>query len=83
MEKPDYQKQGRYILLVKMLRMAGLFLMALGALIFVDASGLASRAQLTEGGLHQILGGMLFLMGLVDVVLMPRIFETLFQLGRK
>lgn len=83
MEKTDSQKQARQTLLVNLLRWAGFFLMILAGFIFFDVNGLASNAQLTEGGINQILGAMLFVMGLVDVVLIPRVFEALFRLGRK
>ena len=83
MDKPDDRKTKQQALLVTLLRWMGFILMGLAGILFLDIGGWATAAGMTAGDLHRILGAMLFVMGLVDVVLMPRMFEHIFGTNRK
>lgn len=60
---------------IKILRASGGFLMLAGAAIWSDIGGFATAIHVEDQTVRQILGGMLFVVGVVDYVVMPMVLS--------
>ena len=60
---------------VRIIQMSGVVFILAGVVVFFNLGGLSASLGLIENGLSQILGGVLCLVGISDLIVVPRIFE--------
>ena len=78
-------KQGEQNLkvIISAVRFAGVMIFAFGISLLFDIGGLAESMNLTENNINKLIGMFLSILGIVEVVLTPRILESILQKNRK
>ena len=60
----------------KSMKFAGFLFLLLGTLCFLDSFGIASSLNLTLDSRNKLIGGLLVLMGILDIFIIPRILQA-------
>lgn len=76
------QQQDHQQKLTKRLRMTGGVFILLGLVLYFDIGGIAGALGFLENGVYRVLGGSVILVGVLDVVLVPRILQIVFDKNR-
>ena len=78
-------KQGEQNLkvIISAVRFAGVMIFAFGIVLLFDIGGLAESMNLTDNNINKLIGMFLSILGIVEVVLTPRILESVLQKNRK
>lgn len=77
----DFEKTAQLTII---LRMIGAIFILGGLIVGLDVAGLATKAGLNDGtddSMHHLFGGLIVLVGLVDIFILPAFFKRL-QEGR-
>ena len=69
------QQQDHQQKLIKLLRMMGGVFILLGLVLCFDIGGIAGELGFLEDGVYRVLGGSVILVGVLDVILIPRVLE--------
>jgi hypothetical protein len=70
-------------IIISAIRFAGAMIFAFGIVLLFDVGGLAESMNLTENNINKLVGMFLSILGIVEVVLTPRILESILQKNRK
>ncbi len=70
-------------IIISAIRFAGVMIFAFGIVLLFDVGGLAESMNLTENSINKLVGMFLSILGIVEVVLTPRILESILQKNRK
>ncbi len=62
---------------VRVIRFSGVVMTLIGVCAFFDVGGVATALGLGEASVNQILGGTMMIAGLVEIFVLPRIFEKM------
>lgn len=69
--------------IIPLLRLMGVIACAMGLLFIFNVMNVGELVGLMEEGMHKYLGGILCIIGLIDILILPRIFEQISQKNRK
>jgi hypothetical protein len=78
-QKEDERKRREQLSIVlRVVKISGAVFIILGGAVYADLFGMATGIGLTETNIHHILGSVLFLVGVADFIVVPRVFEKIF-----
>ncbi len=77
------QTEQNLTIIISAIRFAGVMIFAFGIALLFDIGGLAESMNLTENNINKLIGMFLSILGIVEVVLTPRILESILQKNRK
>ena len=66
-------------LIIHVVRMTGAMFLLAGGSLALNLGGFADVLGLLDGGKNQIVGGAIALVGLMDVIVVPRLLEAKFN----
>lgn len=78
----DKTRKVKQDIIIRLLRMMGGACAALGVFMFFDVGGTASLLGMV-GKMAQTLGGILMLVGILDVIAAPRVLSAVFEAQEK
>lgn len=68
--------------LIRLLRISGGVFIVIGGIFFADLGDIASLLDLQMDQMNRLVGGLMMLVGVLDVVLVPRILQIVFDKNR-
>lgn len=78
--KPSEQN---FKIIIHAVRFAGIMILFFGILLLFNIGDFASQMNLVEGGTHKIIGMVLAMFGIVEIILTPRILESVLGKNKK
>lgn len=70
-------------LVINLVKLAAAAFFVFGLCLFLDAYGLATMMQITQGEINKMIGGVAMILAVIDVIIVPRILQQAMEKKRQ